>query len=253
MSQIYELILNVIEEEIIKCSQGITVPKLVLEYFNDFHERTCNKEKYLPIERVEIYSKEYSLAYHNQGTLDSCDLDWDTIIDQYENDWHNLLDLHLTHNHPLLMCANSLSQGDIECLFYSYFPSSMSEELEGLHYPLKSVSTESPNGSRMTLVRGDNFNVDDEDRVIELGGELEENCKNYVFSFYGKKGQIMEKYKDNFDNVDDLKVYANRKCISEMGRFEQSKEFKKIQKEMRKLNCKLTVSYPTDFEIDSIP
>lgn len=244
----YKHIIQAIEYNLTKSHQHLRIPKQVKLTFNRFHEETCGEEP-SPNESCIVCNEKGRVVYTDTThEREYVELDMDEIIEQYEDDWKTPQQLHLTHNHPMNLPSVCLSSGDIETFMYSYYPNDL-VEFQGEQFPLRSISAESSNGGRMTLVRGDYFKAEDKDIIISLGKELWDNNSKYLHSFYKMKKNIMDKHKSEFDNTEDLSNFANRMCIEKMGKFEQSKEFKKIQKQMREHNCSLSVTYPFDYDL----
>ena len=195
----YNYIIQAIEYNLTKSHQHLRIPKQVKLTFNRFHEETCGEEP-SPNESCIVCNEKGRVIYTDTtNEREYVELNMDEIIEQYEDDWKTPQQLHLTHNHPMNLPSVCLSSGDIETFMYSYYPNDL-VEFQGEQFPLRSISAESSNGGRMTLVRGDYFKAD-------------------------------------------------RMCIEKMGKFEQSKEFKKIQKQMREHNCSLSVTYPFDYDL----
>ena len=157
-----EIINKSITDAIIKCSQGLNLNNSVKKVFDKFHNETCGK-KIRKTEKGFLTDNEGNILYEPKGNKKEVNVDWSKVQDLYEE----YGDLHFTHNHPrdgVKYVAECLSGGDIDCLFMTYRPYGKRPDgsegylvgEEGVYYT-KSISCESANGSRMTLVRGDNY------------------------------------------------------------------------------------------------
>ena len=115
----------------------------------------------------------------------------------------------------------------------------------------KSISCESPNGSRMTLVRGDNFKVEDISDTLNLANKLSDYFSEYEASYYLKSRYIASKhpYSDDYTYTEYVD-YINKLTFKEIGEFHQTNEFKSIQKDFRRLNCKLTYAFPKEYKVE---
>lgn len=258
----YYTILKVIEEEMVKCSQGYRLSDKVLDNFNKFHEQNCGnnintKERALILDRDGNYLYETTSNDEQQ-----VDVNWERIVEIYNETGK---EVHITHNHPrgtFRLVAESLSVPDVRGLFRFEFHILTDENGnqiltdKGLPvfseaiYPIKSISCESPNGARMTLIRGDNFNThsNDNQKAYDLGERLTDYLHNYYKDYYETSNRKMLQYFGT-DTIENVEKKVHKETIAEVGVFEKNKEFKEIQKEFRDINCKLDYKFPFDFKI----
>lgn len=179
----------------------------------------------------------------------------------FDNDVRGLYEehgaLHMEHNHPSVTkdfpYDECLSEEDMFCLTHTV------TQADGRgnsweEYAFKSITAEGTNGTRMTLVRGDYFNYDDNQKQFaEAVHELSKFHEDYVHEKYGKLEKNIfddmvkksrEKYgnDETLKNLDALYEEASKKAINQIGAFHEQEEFKAIQKKFRGANCKLIIS-----------
>ena len=243
-----ETLTRAIEYELEKSHQHLKLPQQPKYTFNYFHNRFCNER---------IQEKELGIAVRADGKIcnfvkgdyESITLDYDGIKNSYDR----YGELHFTHNHPResgRIVAECLSDGDVANLFRQIVTWDK-ETGEIMHvYPFKSMSCESANGSRMTLVRGDKFKMENYTNVMELQKELWNYWDSYQENYYNAKmnGQLPKSTSD-FSSWDEYNAYAHNEAIKKLGRFEQTPEFRDLKKRFRKLDCRLTYDYPFPYRI----
>ena len=241
----YNNILQVIDEYVEKCSQHLTLNKAVLSQFNKFHEQVCIKRS-LKKEKALICDNKGNNIFTKNGSKHSVSIQENTIDDLYEK----YGELHLTHNHPSIgkPMAECLSKSDVISLFQERQEYDIHEGYGDYYFPFKSISCESPNGSRMTLVRADNFKRENQYDVVNLGGDLQDAYNDYIKRTHRTSNKIFDD-KDMMKDVpsDDIFNFAYTETIKREGRFEDSEEFKKIQSDFKKLDCRLEITYPYDY------
>ena len=241
-----------IDDAIIKCSQGFRLNKKVLKTFNKFHDETCG-EKFRKTEKAIVTDNMGNIVYQKNGGKHSVNIDEKKTGVAFEE----YGELHITHNHPRRLVAESLSTNDIEKIYEEKYVDG-----EGFKFIYKSISCESPNGSRMTLVRGDDFTLSNVTYINSLAERLEDYSNKYESDFYKACLRLKEHYP--FEDIvnDDMKhsneryikyvTYIKEQALKEVGVFEKNKEFKDIQKGFRDNNCKLTYTFPDDYNIKEI-
>ena len=262
-------IIRVIDTYLDKSHQSLSIhlsfPK-VEQAFNDFHKETCDN-KIRKTEKGVIIDKDGNKIY--EKTDRSRDhVSWNTskLKDLYDD----YGELNLAHNHPRgddRIVAECLSFGDINFLFahkhrpYGKRPDGSEGFLtEEPVYILKSISCESPNGSRMTLTRGDKFNRENEGKATALGSSLEHKYVEYMHNYFSAKSEIRKSItpeqldkefrKPNGSmDFDKYREYLSQEALKKVGRFEDSKEFKQIQKGFRENDCLLTMDFPYDYTV----
>ena len=243
-----EYITKSINEAITKCSQGLTLNKSVKKVLDNFHKETINRKT----EKGLLINDKGEIIHSKNGGEHSVDI-WKNIDEQrlYEENGA----FHIEHNHPSFSkdfhYCECLSNDDILNVLSTV---KQADGRGGLweEYCVKSITAEGANGSRMTLVRGDDFSDNDRKLFTEARLELAKAHDDYVHNQYGKlQKQILDKLVDEsrvkngndetLKNIMDLDREASNQAIKELGVFEKSDVFKKIQKKFRDANCKLIV------------
>ena len=264
-----ETLIKVIKEDLEKSHQHLSIhlsfPK-VEQAFNKFHKETCDN-KIRKTEKGVIVDKDGNKIYEKTNRSKT-HVSWSigTLKDLYDD----YGELNLTHNHPRgenRIVAECLSSGDIRFMFankhrpYGKRPDGSEGFLtEEPVYLLKSISCESPNGSRMTLTRGDKFDRANEGKVLALGSKLENHFVDYMGKYYNTKIEVRRSISDDdFERMfrksngamdfDKYRNYISQEALKKMGRFEDSKEFKSIQEDFRKNDCMLTMDFPYDYTV----
>lgn len=269
---IYKKIVKAIEQELegydkskyiieSKSHQHLKLNSNVIPEFNKFHEQTCG-DKIRKTEKGIFCDANGNRIYliRNgkkvdgiQGTRKKVTIDWNEMWHYYQK----YGELHFTHNHPRESGypSDCLSAGDVECLFSSYDRSGLWDGTPDLVYPLKSVSCESPLGQRMTLVRGDKFKYDNRDSAIQLGKKLQTSWRQYVKRYWDVKWETFRMMENNEKYVgksqEELHEIIVNTALKEVGRFEQTPEFKEIRKQFREIDCKLMMSYPSEYKVNN--
>lgn len=239
----YETILKVIEDDITKSHQHLTLYKPLLPKFNKFHEQTCITKRFKK-EKAYICDNNGKEIFTKLGSQHRISMDLTTIKDLYED----YGELNFTHNHPSIgqPIAECLSSADVSFLMETI---RVYDEHEGWSddlFPVKSMSCESPNGSRMTLVRGDFFKKENTNEMRRLGKDLENLYSEYIEEASKTGSEIL--HSDGAKNTNmDLHTYIEKETNKKIGRFEDWKEFKDIQSKMRKLDCRLEMTYPYEY------
>ena len=257
-------LIQVISNELEKSHQSLSIhlsfPQ-VEKTFNKFHKETCN-EKILKTEKLIATDKNGKKIYQNSdNSQNSVSLDNDKLIDLYEK----YGELFITHNHPRgeeRIFSECLSSEDVISLFRTYESNERIDDngnVEKETYPIKSVSCESPNGSRMTLTRGDHFKAENEPNMKSLGKKLEQEYMNYMEEMQGVRRQIMAEGNISMKNEEgrlDLEGFhekLDKETLKRMPKFEETPSFKTLQKEFRENDCMLTMDYPEEYQFSSNP
>ncbi len=263
------IIIKSIENAIVKCSQRYRLNKNVVNALDKFHKETCSGKKIRKTEKGIALTEDGEIVYTNNGGKSS--VKWD--MGKIEELYHQYGELHINHNHPNHgsgPVANSFSYQDMEFMFYEGARQQYGVREDGTEgilggdiYFFKSISTESPNGSRMTLVRGDNFKDDDKSEALSLASDLESYTLNYRDDFLQACFKISAEHP--YDTVieknpnDDIQTvnakfyqyvdYVHNEALKEIGTYEKNQRFKDIQKGFSNINCKLTYTFPQDYNI----
>ena len=251
-----EIIIKSLDDAIVKCSQGYSLNNKVTASFDKFHDKTCGK-KLRKTELGCVTDDTGNVLYNPKGNKHELNkFSWTTVYDLYDE--HG--ELHLTHNHPrdnVRTVAECLSSGDIDCLFETYRPYGKREDgsegylvgEEGI-FPLKSISCESGNGTRMTLVRGDNFKHENISEAEKLGRELSDYWYDYHTQYYELASKIVSDSNIlDFPNANEFNKYVHNEAIKKVGVFEKNSQFKDIQKKFSKVDCKLTYNFVDTYKI----
>ena len=259
----YEYLIRAIEEEFIKSHQRLLLPKPIKNSFNKFHKETC-EDKYLKKERIIITDKDGNVVYEKTGGKTSVRFPSNRELDAL---YQKYGDLYVDHNHPRegsRRVAECLSQDDMLKIFSitPLFVEGQYKPIDNVH-TIKSVSMESPNGSRMTLTRGDYWDKlerEDQFNTRQLCSKLQKEYVNYMEEYINKREEVTEQTTadearqflddDYHFRSRDFRNYLSEQTMKKMERFEDTETFKDIQKQFRKYNCKLVVEYPSEYKVD---
>ena len=245
----YKHIIKAIEEDINKSHQHLLLPKTVRGAFNKFHEQTCGK-KIRRTEKAGMYDENGNEIFTKNGGKHSVSWGLSVIPNLYDEHGY----LHITHNHPKYSHEYQpevLSWADVDVLFTRHMPYGIrpdgSEGYLDEVFPVKSVSCETADGSRMSLIRGDKFKYEDANKVHRLCEKLEEYHGDYVAKYYKLQADYFDKYhSEDFNNWNEYSKFIHNKVINDIGVYERNPEFKEIQKEIREYNCRLEYTRPYD-------
>ena len=237
-----------------KSHQHLRLPSGVIETFNKFHDKTCG-EKIRKTELGLFTDSEGNEILTKRGGKTSITWDTRTVHDAFKE--HG--ELHMTHNHPrtngegMRSVAECLSTTDIDTFLrdYTYSVDGGQTLFDKPVFIEKSISCESPNGSRMTLVRGDKYKIEDYNDAMDYAFELSDAFFIYEGDFFTNLQKMKENYPydNNKYNYSDYCQFLTKKTINKLGRFEDSDKFKSIQKDFRRVNLKLTMTYPSDYNV----
>ena len=242
----YQTILKTIEQEIRKSHQHLKLYDSLIKPFNKFHEQTCIKRQ-MKSEKCLICDNKGNELYSKTGGKRRISVPENVIKDLYEKNG----ELNLTHNHPCIggCPAESLSASDIALVMETLQDYDPHEGWSDPYFPIKSMSCESPNGSRMSFVRGDKFQYENAGQVRQLGKELQKAYEDYLNRWSKANREIGEGLDINdFNSGPEYYKYCTLQALKKEGRFEDSKEFKRIKDGFRKLDCRLDMSYPFEFK-----
>lgn len=251
----------------VKCSEKVTLPKGVVKSFNQFHNETCG-DNILERERL-ICCDEKGNIFKTVESEKNDDykvrIPWGEICNfQDENGG----DIYLTHNHPPYTTTRPyvefLSNADIGLLFKVYKKDdgfiiskdglSMFDDPNEWNYGIRGISAESPNGARITLIRGDDFNYENQDKVLELTREVTRYAYNQNEAYYDRDYEFRLSHDDDFMNTfpsyEDYEKYVANETIKDMGLFEKSDKMKEYQEKYRKLGMKLTIEFPNEYKVE---
>lgn len=242
-----KIISKSIDDAIFKCGQRLTLNKSVTSVLNKFQKETINRKT----EKGILINDKGEIIHSKNGSKHQVDI-WKGV------DMRRLYEengaFHIEHNHPHIIknypYSECLSNDDIENVINKV---KQADGRGGLweEYCVKSITAEGTNGSRMTLVRGDNFSENDEKMFNEAKNDLNKYYDKYINKYYDLQHEIFNKLvkesqeKNGFDEtalkINDLDNDAMMEAIKELGVFEKNEDFKNIQKKFSKANCKLIV------------
>ena len=240
-SIIYKTFTDIIDN---KCSQHLTLNKNIIKTFNNFADKTRSKKR----ETAIITDDKGVILDTVKGNKDSVNIEASLVIAWYE---HGRKPLHIDHNHPNKnesYYPTQLSPADIDKVIDKYKDTG--------EFMVRSITCEdSFNHSRMTLVRGDNYDSK------KNGHDFHKADMYMLTEFYGKFNDITfkrprrEKFEELWDNIKDkppvnskeyndlmnkVNIEACEYALQECGYYT---DLKKVQGMFRKANCKLTFEW----------
>ena len=103
----------------------------------------------------------------------------------------------------------------------------------------------------MTLVRGDYFKQEDEVEARSLANDLSDYFLNYEADYYTASREIMDKHPYNNEkySFQEYEDYVNNEALKKIGVFHQNDKFKSIQRSYRRINCRLSMTFPTEYKV----
>ena len=232
-------------EEYVKSHQHLKLYESLLPKFNKFHEYTCITRQ-MKSEKGLICDNNGNEVYTKTGSKHRITIPDYVIDDLYEKNG----ELNITHNHPSISQppAECLSSADVDFLFQERENYSMITGETDYYYPLKSMSCESPNGSRMSLVRGDYFKHENVYAAMGLGDKLQKEYNSYIERYAKDYHNVMDSLDiKDYNDANEMYHDCAKKTLKRIGRFEDSAEFRKLKRDFRKLDCRLSVTYPYDY------
>lgn len=246
-----EIILKTFDTTI-KSHQHLRLNSKCLPLFDAFHDKHCGVKPRKSEISVWV-DKNGDGVFTKKGTKSRVSFTDREIRDNYEK----YGELNVTHNHPrdnLRPPAECLSDGDLNFLTMQISQYGKrddgSEGFLGYVYPFKSISCESSNGSRMTVVRGDKFSDKDNRKFRDANRKLQDYFDSYYGGFYDTMAQVRKDTNmDDFASYEDYQNYLTKTTFDKMGMFNENPEFKNIQGMFRDANCKLTMTQPREFQV----
>lgn len=245
-----EVILKAFDNTI-KSHQHLRLNGKCLPVFDAFHDKHCGKKPRKSEISVWVDS-EGNDVFTKKGTKNRVGFTEREIRENYEK----YGEMNVTHNHPrdnLRPPIECLSDGDVAFILDSHSHFDGDTGVNTTFYPFKSISCESSNGSRMTLVRGDKFannTREQNSKVREARKELQNYFQSYYDNYYETMSKVRQDYNmDDFPNYVEYRNTIIAKTFEQTGYFEKSSKFKEIQQKFREGNCKLTMTQPRDFQV----
>lgn len=255
----YETILKVIEYDIKKCNSHFLLPSKVKGVFNRFHKETCGEN---PSE------DEYMVATDDKGNViytmpedDEEPQDSRVSLGLYEAKEHLFKTgeaVHITHNHPSGGWAICFSDDDVSALFQEEDGTAFPVK-DGKTMPIRSISAESPNGCRLTLVRSDEFvRRGSMKKVNGLRDDLWMCYHHYLSNCISNQRTIFDEIRrgngskdlNDFKSLKELNDYINTETYKRVGPYEQFSEFKECKSGFRDLGLRLEFTHPSKFNSD---
>ena len=247
-----EIIYNIIDECTykqyqVKCSQRLTVSDTVKKAFQVCREETCNPLKPRKSEKAYFIDEKGKIVFTKVGTKSGVSWDKSELREVYEE----FGELHIEHNHPLYQVKQLpvfLSSDDVNMIAKSYGELSGGVVDDG-QYVYKSITCEGANGTRMAIVRGDNFNVTDKRNVSSLAMKYEREVTEYYQEYIDKIPNmyylIKKDYLDSHSDVtmvtqEMMNGWYNEAEQVVFGDFNPYPIFKKYKPLFRDYNLNLT-------------
>ena len=194
-----------------------------------------NKKK----EQAYIIDEEGNIIQHKKGTKNGVEIDENTLKEEKHKN------LHVTHNHPsdltLDNIPTTLSEDDMEALL---------TKNNDDDYLFRSISAESPNGTRITLIHNNNFNEADENNYRNAMRKYIAKSFQYKTLILQKTKQAMynkvQQYKADHphESIPHMKmeIETRKEMIKEMGGLEDYFKKEGVFKAFEDCNCKLRIT-----------
>ena len=240
-------------------SFGVRFNKKVRKALDDFANETCG-EKPRGTEKLHLINENGEVVYTKNGKK--------TSVPYNHKKMNKLVSenglLHMEHNHPIVKgeIADStkyvptmLSEGDAyQLLEKGYVENGRFESMidSNWDYFFKSITAESPNGSRITLIKNNDFNVDNEDDYMNAYHRLDNEWQGYCQSFKSSKSQYVaylnsdtgwfrEMYHLEGKSYDECIDAIDKQVIKDIGRFEDN--IQNIREDFNKCNVELSIEW----------
>ena len=230
----FKYLIKTIEKNLNKTHDGTSLGP-IRNQLNNF----AKKYNQLDHEEASIYGADGKEIKHlTQNESDQVDLH---EITEYLNK-EKIIGCHITHNHPILHYADTvpspLSIPDMDMLRIK------NDEGE---YIYQSITCESKNGYRMTLIKNNNFGPEDETEFEIQTEHFNESCNAYYETFrkYNKDWSIahMKEYYNKGYTLEEFRKESIKHTLEELGTF---KDFIYEQRDydeyFAKCNCKLKIT-----------
>lgn len=230
-----------LSDAIVKCSRNkikggggihVFINGKVRNGLDAFREETCG-DRVRKTEKVVLLNNDGEQVYSNSDKLDNqCSID----IKKVKKFYDKYGELHITHNHPngknslLPVC---LSKNDTEIITDYMFGEVDSEGNVPFYYYYKSITAESPNGSRMTLIRKDESFRDDFSKTFYKACDmLDDAYKDYTHKYISKSNYLQRDWGAYEFKDKGLREQVHNIVTKEIGFFEDylvdvRKEFNK--------------------------
>lgn len=225
-----EIIIKSIDNAIIKCSSdGTTFSKEVSEQLEIFQQRYGDLTDH---EELSLYDKNGNLLTHEVGEAHGVGVN---LWEYGDNE-----DLHVFHNHPTLFTDSVptfLSVPDMKSM--------MRNNLEGGRL-LRSVTAVSPNGSRMTLIKTNDFkySASVEDAIVNLNSKCIEYYETYsdrVVDYMVTKAVEYQSETGRTIRATEFRQEASEKVIKEMGTMQSFLKKNGVIDDLKSVNLKVKI------------
>ena len=262
---------EVLDNKIRKCSTnkipsnsnsfGVRFNKKVRKALDDFADETCG-ENPRGTEKLHLINENGEVVYTRNGNKTS------VSCPNYKKMYKLVSEngqLHNEHNHPI-------AKGDIEDST-KYIPTMLSVEdartlLETGYvengrfesvlgdkwdYYYKSITAESPNGSRITLIKNNDFNSANENDYMNTYHKLDTAWQKYCREFKSSKtryvsyldtdykGWFREMYHLEGKSHDECIDAIDRQVVKDLGKFEDN--IQDIREDFNKCNVELSIEW----------
>lgn len=232
---LYDNTIKIIEDYLMEKTHDGTSMGRIKKPLNQFAE----KYSQLDHEEASIYDKDgKELEHINQNKDTSVDLNEMT---EYLNK-EGITGCHIDHNHPILhykdVIPSPLSIPDMDMLRIKN---------DDGEYIYQSISCESMNGYRMTLLRNNKFSEKDEARFQTETAHFDESCRAYYEAFTKMSKDWgthhMKEYYEQGYSLEEFRDACTKYALGELGSFEDFIfEQRNYDKAFEECNCKLRIT-----------
>lgn len=232
----YKTILSIIETEIEKCNDGTSFTRALTNSLNNWADKNRKQDH----EIMAFYDKEGNLIFEedngDENGVVMSDEDFEKI---FEKEGYNNLDL--THNHPSLHIDNIptyLSTTDRDMLLVR---NSKGE------YCFRSMSAETPNGYRVTIVKNNNFSEDNHFDYEDTFNLYNLHCKDYHNAYkeiqndYAREKFYEYKKQGKKFSGEELRKESIEYTLKKLGSLDKYLRERGVFDNFKKANCKLRI------------
>lgn len=241
----FKSIIKVINDYIIKTHDGTSM-SLIKPLQKEFAEKHKNIKTH---EAVIFWDNEGNELNYIKGKIDKNNpkSSYRVTVREYLNqlkdsDYYDLHADHNHHSHYLYGIPTYLTCSDM----YKLLIKNKNDK-----HVFRSISAEAPNGSRMTIIRGNKFNANtDELFYLNTINKIDKACSNYyglyvsqVFSDTDKEQNRNTKLNINY-NYNSLHKKSVEKFVKENGTLEHYLKSQGLYDDLAKINCKIRIKQP---------
>lgn len=238
----YSAIIDIIDSYLEKTHDGTSMSK-INSSLDNFAEKYGQIKDH---EEISFYTDNGKEIMHLVGQEHGVDdKTLKPLTDKLEEE--NYTDVHVDHNHPTVWDTNVptfLSENDMLTL--------METNNDG-DYIYRSISAESPNGSRMTIIRNDKFNNEDHTMFKEVIQKINRESLHYSIITYKDAHmkalqQLSKEYTGNnkkeYLKSKEFHKKADDLAIKKVGTLEDYLKNQGLYDELSSVNCKLRIKQP---------